>query len=293
MKNKGGSIVANKFVNIVLILAGAILIISIFYFIDWGGESDREICHDSVILRGTLPDTFGAKNLPSLSCTTKKICITDKLFRKGNCEEDFGGKFETIRISSELKKQDDEVNKIFAREMADCWAMIGEGKIQIFEREITSKKRCNICTRIAFDKDLMKKKEMFLGLGDYLATKQIPQKEISYASFLLLRNKADLDNLNGITARQKAIVFFEVDKSDFGENVGAIIGLGAGGVVGFLTKSVDVGKIAVLIGTILGYSAGGFVQDYFNENVEYISGHALIDYDEESLRGLECNPFDA
>ncbi len=291
---KRGSIVANKFVGIALLIAGAMLIIGFFYFIDWEKEISREACHESVIVRGTLPDTFEFKNLPSLNCQTKRICITDKLFGKGDCGYTSSDNPETIRVSSIAEKQDKEINKIFAREMADCWAMMGEGKLQIFTRNTITKKRCSICTIISFDDDLRKKRDVIYGLGDYLMTKQVPGKEQSYALFLKL-NRTDLENLNGITTKRKAILFFEVDKSDFLEKGGFVVGGIAGFVLGKFggkLASVVTTKTLFAIGTLVGYSAGGVVQEKISE-ADYLSGHSLIDYDEEHLKGLECDSMES
>lgn len=289
MKRKKGSIVANKFVNIALILLSAIILILVFTSIAWGDEVDRSTCHQSVIYRGTLPDTVGLKNLPSLNCETRYICITDKLFGAGECEGIIGD-YETVRITSDKKNQDEELNKLFAREMADCWSMMGEGKLQLFTRDILDKKRCSVCSVIAFDKELKEEKEYFYGIGDYLLTRQVPETEVSYAKFLNSK-KEDLDNAKKVSIETKAIVFFELDKNDLIENSLTTTGIGLGAIAGIFTKSVTVAKIAIPIGGFLGHSAGGALQDYINDNVDYISGNKLINYNEEEIQNLECKPF--
>lgn len=288
MKKKG-SIVGNKVVNIALLLLSVVILIVFFTSISWGEEIDREACHQSVIFRGTLPDTFDFKNLPALNCETRYVCITDKLFGSANCEG-IAGDYKTVRITSDEKKQDEEINRFLAREMADCWSMMGEGKIQIFTRDIFTKKRCSVCSVIAFDEELKKEKSSFYGFGDYLLTRQVPENEISYAKFLRL-NQNDLESFSGLTLKTKAIVFFEIGKSDAVENIGTGAGVIAGGGLGLFTKSFTVAKIAIPIGGIVGHYAGGKIQDYINKDVEYVSGHRIIDYTEEEIQNLECKPF--
>jgi hypothetical protein len=292
---KKGSIVANKYVGIILLVASLALLMAVLFFA-FGDESelDREMCHDSVIFRGTLPDILDMKNIPSLACKTKKICITDKLFLEGDCEGELGKDFKTIRITSNSEKQDEEMNRILAREWADCWAMMGEGKIQVFPREITDKKRCSICTIIAFDEELKKKKTEFSGFGVYLSTKAVPHKTISYASFLNFKDTTELLKYNTLTTKQKAILFIELDNNDLVSNIGGVAGFAVGAIGSWFTKIGFVtGAQVTGIATIAGRSAGGYIQDdLINKGIVYYSGSAFVDYDEKSLKGLNCDPFD-
>ncbi len=301
MKERG-SIVANKIVNIILILAGALILILVFPTLLNKNDVGWEACHQSVVLRGTFPDSFGLKDLPSLNCETKYVCITDKLFGKGDCKY-VSDDYETTRITGDEAQQDAEINRIFAHEMSECWAMMGEGKLQIFTRGGTTAKKCSVCSVLIFDEELKEERtsKYVYGLGDYLVSKQNPQMSVSFAKFLNL-GEEDVDALSKISLDTKAIVFFEIGKGDALENFfwgleGAgygIIGAKLGGVIGFIFGPVGTGTGALIGG------AGGFVFGWFSgqkvgETIvggeEFTSGYALIDYKGEAIKSLECKPF--
>ena len=149
---KQGEFMSSKFVSIVLLLIGFIIVMLIFPALLNEKEVDREICHDSVLLRGALPDNLNLKEVANLKCTTRKVCLTSKTFGKGDCKDEKGfekGEYETIRVST-----GEDVNRFVARELAGCWSMMGNGEIQIFTRENSQKKSCVVCSRISFDKEL-------------------------------------------------------------------------------------------------------------------------------------------
>ena len=296
IKNKNGEMTSSQLVTIILLIVGFAILIFVFASVGWTEEIDREVCHTSVILRATLPDTFNLKDLTPLKCQTAKFCITDKTFGKGECEEfKAKEKFETIRVSKD--KTEEEINRFIARELASCWAMMGEGKVQIFTRETTTEKRCSICSRIAFDKSL--KEDLngeVKGLGNYLLTREVPNQDISYWKFLTegVSSENYNENLDLFSTDEQAIVFFEVDNTKIGNWLGA----GAGGTIGIAigvvcpVAGITIGTISFVTGVIMGEHYGEKVGDKMMER-QFHTGWSFGNYKEYALKKLECSSFES
>lgn len=298
LKMKKGSVTGSKLLDIILLVVSLVLLTAGIYFVFGSGtDIDREVCYDSVVLRGTFPDNFGLKNLPELNCKTRYVCLTNKMFGRGNCDS-YGDNVEVVRISS--TNTDKEINQFFARELATCWAMMNEGNSQIFTRESSQTKKCSICSVIYFEEDL-KERQSVTGLADYLVNYNVPQKQVSYANFLNL-GKDDLKGLLGITTDPKAIVYFEIGKGKiWGDIFGFTESTLAGGIgfkVGAVAGSVF-GPIGTGVGAIIGTTAGAVFGWVDSRNVEsaiigdkkYSSGWALINYNEREIGSLECKSY--
>jgi len=82
-----------------------------------------------------------------------------------------------------------EIYKVLADEMADCWWMFGEGKINYVGKDFKSNLYCSICTQLAFDDSLrdieISEKEFY----QYLEDNEISEGK-SYLKYLF-----DLDNV--------------------------------------------------------------------------------------------------
>jgi hypothetical protein len=232
-------------------------------------DMDREVCKQSAVFRGTLPEGAIAgqtKDLISLKCKTKRICVTTKnVFQgKGECSHLLGEDFSTYRIKN--KTADQQIKTLLAREMADCWDMLGRGNIAIFARDMKSKTSIGavavICSRIHFDETITGTGEGQLGIKEiqgfnrYLLSHKVPNHEVSYWDFF--RNTYDGETmaiLSGNTVAgsdflndkmnitdTKTIVFIEVRPTIAGAlmgsaitgTVGALVGAKVGGVAGFM-----------------------------------------------------------
>ncbi len=305
-KNKIGEITSSQLVKIILLVVGFTILLWIFPTLLNEEEIDRETCHASVILRGTIPDITGtgSKNIVNLKCKTMKFCITDKVFGKPDCEEfKEKEKFETIRVSKD--KTEEEINRFIARELASCWNMMGRGKIQIFNREITEEKRCSICSRIAFDKSLKKSLDGEVeGLGSYLLTREVPNQDVSYWDYLKQdpSNKEDkiIDDLTeggefggggatgdweiNFSTNEKAIVFFEIDKSNWEKTFISTLSALAGGFFGAKIGSPVKGAVLAYV------TAEVFAPD---KKITYRAGWSFSDYKGEDFEKLECKSFES
>ncbi len=186
-EDKKGSITAKQFVTVVLLLASFVIIFLVFFQIDWTGEIDRKVCHQSVILRATVPAVGQA--LVPLKCKTSKICVTSGLIG-GKCEDDFTNVKGITKAKVDEVKQ---VEKLIAQEIVGCWSMMGEGKVSLFSQYWAETygiggvyPTCVICSRIAFDEklDLSPEKLKEMNVLRYMKEYKIPNGNVSYYEYL-------------------------------------------------------------------------------------------------------------
>jgi hypothetical protein len=222
--NKRGDISWFVLGTILAIVTLVVFLIAIYGF-PWSKTFDRTACHESIVVKASLPgDTATVKDMMSVRCKARYICVTAKGSGAGNCNN-LGKTFETKRLAGTNKATREEQIKMFmAQEMADCWNMFGEGKLQIFSRgwtfgekrdlsgnTINAQARGIICDKIEFDntvtgvysdgsKVVLKDptKNDFIpdisGFAYYLATHKSPGKDISYMDYL--RNTPQGDSAN-------------------------------------------------------------------------------------------------
>jgi hypothetical protein len=313
-KKKKAELTSKYIITILLLVIGFGIVLLFYYGLGWGSMVDREVCHESVILRATAPDTFiGTKDYVPLKCNTRKVCITEDFFGKGDCKEFAGEKYEKARISGDKEEKEQKIKMFLAREIADCWTMMGEGKVQIFTRETGETSNCVICSRIAFDEKLKEEVGEIKGLEKYILTHKVPNKDVSYWEFLTRSSRIPSYSSESdvYSMDEKAIVFMEIGKGTLsgwitelagtgtgcflGAKVGAAIGSivpGAGTVAGGLIGCIGGGSIGWYGGNELGKEiedvsvlAGEFGED------DYSAGNFFIDYDVENLKELECDRF--
>lgn len=287
--------------DVLLVVISGVFIILVFANIGLTEEIDRETCHQSVIYRATLPDSlfFDLKDLPSLKCETAKFCITDKTFGKADCKDAFGeGDYVTVRVDEE--NLDDEINKFVARELASCWSMMGEGKIQVFTRDALTKKRCSVCSRIAFDKEMKDYLSDVEGLGNYLLTREVPNKNMSYWKFLAKGVNTDSydEGLDFFSTEEKAIVFMEIGDSTllslFPSVAAALGGAKVGAVVGAFIPVPGTTFVGGIVGFVGGAVSGKKLGEEGEKLIDfkYHPGWSFVDYDSEDLKGLGCTSFE-
>jgi len=110
---KKAEISSSMLVTTFLLIAAFLIVLVVYSTISWENLSDNQVCHQSVVLRGTLPETLGVNNFVPLQCKTEKICVRgSSLFDKGDCEDDFGDVSDKI-IYSDVQIQED-VEKVVA-----------------------------------------------------------------------------------------------------------------------------------------------------------------------------------
>ena len=142
MKNKKGELTTQQIVMLIILITSFIVILFFIFRLDLGKTTEKEICHNSVIMRG---NSILGKTSPPLKCYRSYVCITED----GSCES---------MTNPEIKEVEtkDDIYEVLAEEMAECWWMFGEGKINYVGEDMFSKLYCSICSQIAFDDSSVK-----------------------------------------------------------------------------------------------------------------------------------------
>jgi hypothetical protein len=213
MKNKKGALAPETLVKIILLIAGFAILILVFTQINWTGEIDREVCHQSVLLRATTPSA--AKNLIPLRCKTSKLCINSGLFG-GKCEDSFENSKEVQKIKvNDIR----DVEKLISEEVVSCWSDMGEGKVSLFSQYWAETfgiggvyPTCVIYSRIGFDEDLdvdLQKMDVL----KYMREHKMPDKEISYFEYLAGEEEGKL-SIDIDSMKIKDVTKIEVEGED-------------------------------------------------------------------------------
>ena len=245
LQNRRAELSTQQIVLMIILIASFIVILFFLFRLGLGEKSEEQLCHNSVLQKASV-----FSDAP-LQCYRNYICIT----KDGSCEELV--KPEKIKVKSL-----DEVYGALANEMADCWWMFGEGKVDYIGKDFTKNNYCSICSQIYFDDSLesiegvedkkISKDEFY----DYL-TKNDYSKDQTYSQYLLGTN-----NLSELK-KQGSFGNIEIGKQYF--NVMGItsgvkeiwstsLGVGAGaytlvGVIGYLTTPLGWIGGTIIVGT--------------------------------------------
>ena len=103
--NKKGELAMQQIVIMIILIASFVILLFFLTKLNLGKTTDREICHNSVIARGSsvLPT-----NAIPLDCGREYICLTED----GSCEQ------LTKTELKEISGEKEEVYSILAEEMA-------------------------------------------------------------------------------------------------------------------------------------------------------------------------------
>ena len=137
MKNKRGELTTQQIVILIVLIMSFVVILYFLFRLNLGESSEKEICHNSVVMKGNPVLSKG--DVP-LNCKRTYICLS----KDGGCE---------AMTNPNIKKVETlpEIYKVLADEMADCWWMFGEGKVKYVKDKLLQNNYCSICTQLAFD----------------------------------------------------------------------------------------------------------------------------------------------
>lgn len=190
MKEKKGELTTTQLVTIIILIASFAVILFFIFRLNLGETTDNEICHNSVITRGT--SVLPTESVP-LKCQRSYVCITED----GSCEA------MTKPVKEEVDAKE-EVYNILAEEMANCWWMFGEGKVNYVGDDFFESLYCSICSQIAFDDSVREvitegvvDKE---GLYTYMQDNNVAGKDETYLSYLY--GTDDLSEIKSILNEQ-------------------------------------------------------------------------------------------
>jgi len=138
IKNKKGELTTQQIVMLIILITSFAVILFFLFRLNLGEVSNKEICHNSVVLKGKSPVSG------NLDCRTNYLCISS------------GGKCERINPTQTIEvdlTDETQVLKAIADEMVDCWWMFGEGKVN-YEGADWKGYHCAVCSIVEFDKNI-------------------------------------------------------------------------------------------------------------------------------------------
>lgn len=181
--NRRGEMTTQQIILLIILIASFIIILFFLFRLNLNSESEDEVCHNSVVMRGSSVIPSGS--VP-LKCSREYICIT----QDGSCEELTNPVVKKVKTS-------DEVYEILANEMSDCWWMFGEGKVDYIGKDFFLKDNyCSICSQVLFDNSLSEIEDFSEGqiskdvLYNYLSANK-HSEEKTYAEYLFRTNNLD------------------------------------------------------------------------------------------------------
>ncbi|MFH1607550.1 MAG: hypothetical protein ABIA78_00270 [archaeon] len=192
MKNKRGELTTQQLVTIIVLIVSFVIILFLLFRLGLGEETNKEICHNSVLLKSK--SSLGG----SLDCKTNYVCISGG----GKCDgfsEDYLVKVDLSGTEAEAKN---ETMKAIADEMADCWWMFGEGKVDYTKGidwgKVTGKKACSICSTLSFDKEIREfTKSNIIHYNNLYVYLQSTKKNNAESYLSYMYNTNNLDKFKG------------------------------------------------------------------------------------------------
>ncbi|MCA9487424.1 MAG: hypothetical protein KC516_00505 [Nanoarchaeota archaeon] len=198
MRFRRGELSTQQIVVLIIVILSFAVIIFFFFRLDLGGESEKQVCHDSVMRRASLIKTSGDTlgDAISLSCKRDYVCIT----KSGDCD--------LLDARKERVETKNETYKILAEEMTSCWWMFGEGRVDYIGKTESKENRCSVCSQISFDESIKDIPEFSSGTLDkddfyeYLANTEYSSKE-TYLRYLF--RTSDLESLKKVSVEGQII----------------------------------------------------------------------------------------
>ncbi len=273
--NKNAALTTQQIVVLIILITSFSILLFFLFRMNFQETADKEICRNSVVLRG---QSVTPKEATSLKCQTNYVCIT----KDGSCE---GLSYYSYKIDVSNKE---ELYSALAKEMADCWWMFGEGEINYVEGDMTKQLYCSICSQVTFDDSIMEIEEFSNGYIDkndfyfnYLAKEEISEGKETYAEYLF--GTKDVGNILKSTQKEAKRENLDYGEIDLSENYAIVMGITSdinkigwaigGGVVaagialipftGGLTAGVLIVAGGVAGGTIAGVTVEGVSGDEY------------------------------
>ncbi len=266
LRNKKGELATRQIVILIVLITSFAVILFFLFRLDLGGESKKQICHNSVVMKTS--SSIPGEDAP-LNCERTYVCIT----KDGSCE----GLNDPKKYSVNSLE---EVYSLLAEEMADCWWMFGEGKVDYIGKKALKKNYCSICSQVYFDDSLNDLKKVENGkiskddFYDYLASETMGESKLTYAEYML--GTKDVESLKKEFAPKDESISIEGELSfgdiEIGEQYYVMMGItseltgwawvGAGIVTAggtFLLASNPVGwtvTASIIAGSVAGTATG-------------------------------------
>ena len=237
---KKGELTTQQIVILVIAITSFIILVYLFTQFNFGENTQAELCRNSVLMKGgsIVPDST-----TPLNCKRKYLCITED----GSCEG------LTDPVVEEVKNVE-EVYDVLANEMADCWWMFGEGKIDYVGKDSTKNNYCSICSQVLFDDSLTNLEDVDGTISkdklyDYLSQKEFSDGERTYAEYLF--GTTDLNQLRTL-AYEEYGAGDSFGKIKLGEQYFVVMGITSEvSTLGWVLKTAGVGVGLVVVGAVI------------------------------------------
>ncbi|MEX0932665.1 MAG: hypothetical protein WDZ77_01015 [Candidatus Pacearchaeota archaeon] len=175
---KKGELTTQQIVLLIILITSFIVILFFFFRLNLQEQTQKEICHNSVVLKSNSKIASGF-----LDCRTNYLCISSG----SSCESI--NPTQTIKISSSGNEKRNEVFEALAKEMSDCWWQFGEGKLDYAGGSTESSVNYALCSIVEFDfgENLQFSYKDFY---DYLQSEQKSESQ-TYLQYLYSINSLD------------------------------------------------------------------------------------------------------
>lgn len=308
---KRGELTTTQIVLLVILITSFAIILFFIFRLNLQQESVKQICQNSVTLRG---NSFLSKDIapPPLNCRTSYVCITED----GTCDIYNQNTNQWQKMSSYdyrvVVKNQKELYSALAEEMATCWWMFGAGEINYAAKTTLPELYCSICSQINFDDSIQENinKTGIIHKDDfyfnYLAKEKMSGSELTYSQYLFGTN--DLKKIlessrveNEQTGKiEQATTFGTINLNDkknyivimgVKSEISAIkIGLLAAGV---LTVAVFLAPVGFLVGAIIVAGGGAAGATLLAPVIQGLSGQAFltptfVQFGSEEYKSLNC-----
>lgn len=263
---KKGELTTTQIISLILLIAGFIVAIIFLVISDIGKQSEEQICHNSVVTRGS---SFIPTDAVPLKCSRSYVCLTED----GSCEGLTNPEIKKVKTQS-------EAYKILADEMADCWWTFGEGSLDYIGDKATKKNYCSICSQVLLDDSLKQisgfengniSKDIFY----YYLSKTSYSDEETYAEHFFGTN--DLDNLRMeiINSENNSLRVGTFGMMDIGKQYYVMMGITTEiSTWGWVLRGAAVGGAVVVTLASFGVGGAGFAAVLIGEGVGAAAGAA-------------------
>ncbi|MGV8142429.1 MAG: hypothetical protein ACP5NS_02220 [Candidatus Pacearchaeota archaeon] len=289
---KRGELTSQEIAVLVLGIGGFVLVfLFLFAIFDNQSLTERELCRLSILERATLPS--GVEKAVPLQCTTEKVCITidEGIFGKESDCKQFAGE-ENVRVVkvklNDIGQQTQAIRAVereTANAIFDCWAMTGQGKLDVFRGDGTTgqlavssllkfagtdidqivktvQPKCIVCSRVALSEELIKRDTSNIlskvNVNNYMARELVPGSSLTYLQTLTdesVRSYAgadDIKNAENLTlvksstgGPQMAVIFMQIKTEADPHNVGVQAAALSGTAIGGGGLLTGVGRKAI------------------------------------------------
>lgn len=256
---KKGELTTQQIVLLIILIASFAVVLYFFMSMNFGEESEKEVCHNSVV----MASHSSLSGDTELNCERTYLCITED----GTCEG----------FSNPKKAEVDNLEEVYetlSTEMAECWWMYGEGRLNYVGDKALKKNYCSICSQVLFDDSLNNLEGVEEGKIDlddfyeYMSEKSLSSKEVeedseTYLEYIL--------GTNNITQLKEQISSHENYTSEFEPSFGEVeTGDQYYVVMGITSEVSGVWEVASVV------SMGAGVVSLFIPGVNIFTGAILI-----------------